>query len=408
MPVPLNLFVDREDELAGVADLLGRHRLVTLTGPAGIGKTRLAVEMATRLRRSELGSPWFVELATIKDEAAVLEAVALVLSIHETPYRTLREAVVARLEPEPVLLVLDNCEHVIAACASEAGFLLEKCPLLHVLATSREPLGVPGEAVCQVPPLSVPSPGEEHDLDALSARDAVRLFIGRADAGRFSLTPAVAPAVAEICRRLDGIPLAIELAASRIGFLTPDQIAARLDDRFQLLTNGQRGTATRHRSLLAALEWSHGLLSEHERRVLRRLSVFSGGCSLDAAEVVCAGQGVEGQDVLDLLGRLAAQSWVICELAGRTARYNFLETIREFAGTKLAASGEEASMRTAHGLWCAALAETAEQPLEGADQAVWLERLEVDHANLCAALDWGLADGEADPALRIAGALVLF
>ena len=409
LPFMLSPFVGRRDELAGVADRLRGHRLVTLTGPAGIGKTRLAVETATALGTDELGTPRLVDLATVKDGTGILDAVALVFSVRQSRHRPLGEALVARLATERVLLILDNCEHLVEPCASTAAFLLQSCPSLRILATSREALGIHGEVVCRVPPLSVPPPGEEDDVEALAARDAVRLFVARAGAQGFSLEPEVAPAVAEICRRLDGIPLAIELGAARVGFLTPDQIAARLADRFHLLTSGQRGSAVRHRTLLAALEWSHDLLSEAERLVLRRLSVFVGGWSLEAAEqVTAAGGGVERQDVLDVLGRLVAQSLVVSEVTGPAARYGFLETIREFALGKLAGSAEEPAVRAAHASWCTTLAEAAESALTGPDEAPWLERLDDDHANLQAALEWSLDRDGCGHALRLAGALVLF
>jgi predicted ATPase/DNA-binding CsgD family transcriptional regulator len=415
LPVALNSFVGREAELDAVADLVRHHRLVTLTGPAGIGKTRLAFEAVRGLPSASVGNVWLVELASVNDGDAVVDAVALVLSARETPHRSMLDALVGRLG-QPTLLVLDNCEHVVESCASVGEFLLQRCPRLRLLATSREPLGIAGEVVCHVPPLAVPSPDEVGDLEALGACEAVRLFVGRAEPS-FSITPAVAPAVSEICRRLDGIPLAIELAAARVGFLTPDQIAYRLDDRFHLLTAGHRRTSARHRTLLAALEWSYGLLSDKERLVLRRLAAFSGGWSLEAAEEVCPGGGVEPGEVLDLLGRLVTQSLVVCELTGPATRFGFLETVREFAREKLAASGEDQAVRAAHAAWCTALAETAEGAMTGADQARWLERLEIERANLQGALEWSLgstAEDTAEPggrselALRLAGAMTLF
>ncbi|MGH9023856.1 MAG: ATP-binding protein, partial [Acidimicrobiia bacterium] len=380
---------------------------VTLTGPAGIGKTRLAVEAARRLDATH-GSAWLVELASATDEAAVVGSIALTVSARESAGRPLLDAVASRLSSERALLLLDNCEHLIEACASVAGFLLEHCPRLRLLATSQETLGLAGEIVWAVPSLPVPAPGLEVDTTALAGCAAVRLFVERAESHRFSITSETGPAVAEICRRLDGLPLAIELAAARVGFLTAEQIAARLSNRFRLLTTGHRGASARHRTLLAALEWSHDLLSEPERAVFRRLACFSGTFDLDAAEQVCPGPGVEPEDVLDILGRLVARSLVVGDVSGPSARYRMLETIREFAREKLVAAAEEPDVRDAHVAWSIALAERVARDLTGADQEVSLQRLDVEHANFRAALEWSLQSGQPGHALALAVSLLLF
>jgi predicted ATPase/DNA-binding CsgD family transcriptional regulator len=327
-----------------------------------------------------------VELATVAHPAAVADALASVVCAREQANRQGVEAVAARLADRPVLLILDNCEQVVEACATAVAFLLTRCARLQVLATSREPLAVPGERVWPLAPLAGPA--------------AFELFVARAEAQRFTVTPDSEPAVAEICRRLDGIPLAIELAAARVGFLNPEQIAARLDDPFRLLSTGSRAPARRHRTLLGALEWSHDLLSESERIVFRRLAVFAGGFSLEAAEAVCAGDDVEPAAVADVVGRLAAQSLVGPSVP--RGRCRLLDPIRAFARQKLEAAGESVRTRDAHAVWCVGLLRSLVRGQAG------LERVGADYANLTAALDWTLSSGRTDDALDLTGSLIPF
>jgi non-specific serine/threonine protein kinase len=311
--------------------------------------------------------------------------------------------------------MLDNCEHLIAACAQVAETLLQACPNLRILATSRETLGIAGESAFGVPSLSVPDPRRvpsvEVDLESdLIPYEGVRLFIDRAVAVQpnFEMTNANAPAVAQICYRLDGIPLAIELAAARVKALSVEQIAARLDDRFRLLTGGSRTALPRHQTLQALIDWSHDLLSEVERVLLHRLSVFAGGWTLEAAETVCAGDSIPADDVMDLLTRLVDKSLVLVEERNGEARYRMLDMIRQYAREKLLESGEAARVRARHLGFFLKLAEEAESELRGAKQRMWLNRLEAEHDNLRAALGWTQGGGETELGLWLAGALFWF
>jgi len=393
-----------------VRELLEASRLVTLTGAPGIGKTRLALEVAGGPRGETGGRTALVELAPIGDPALVARAVAAVLSVQAVPGSTLIEALVAGLRERQLLLVLDNCEHLVGACAEVVGALLSGCPQLRVLTTSREPLAIAGEQVWQVPPLSVPGPREQPQPEALMLYDGVRLFVERAEAVQpdFVLSGEVAPAVVEITWRLDGIPLAIELAATRVDALTPLEIARRLDDRFGLLTKGARNGLARHQTLRAALDWSHELLSAPERALLRRLSVFVGGFCLQAAEAVCSGGEVQSTEVFDLLAGLVSKSLVVSDTANSRGRYRLLETIRAYTADRLEEAGEAPVLGRAHAAFYLALAERAEPELTGADQQRWLERLDSERENVRFALHWSLGHRQTEWALRLAGALVLF
>jgi serine/threonine-protein kinase PknK len=414
MPRRRTSFVGRRGLLERLVQTIDTTRLVTLTGPGGSGKTRLASEVAPRMvARFPDGVHW-IELASIRDERFVPALVARSLGAEERPDATAAEAVAAGLAGRRVLLVLDNCEHVLAAATRLADELLLGAPGLHVLATSRQRLGVHGERLFPIAGLTVP----ERDDDVAGRAEAVALFAERArlaDPG-FTLTPENAPAVARLCRRLDGIPLAIEFAAARVRTLSPEQIERRLDDRFRLLVADTHGTPERFRTLRAAVDWSHDLLSEAERRLLARLSVFAGGWSLEAAHAVCGpGGGDGGVDldefaVLDLLTGLADKSLVLVERRRSTpARYALLETIREYAAEKLGASGEEPEIVDRHLAYCVALASEAETRFTRADQAEWLGRVELEHENILAAL----ARNDATPrhvadACRLCGAVLKF
>ena len=397
----------RDEEILGVARTLEVSRLVTLVGPAGIGKTRLALAVAdVSPRRAAV-----VELAAVAEPALVPAAVASGLSVREVPGQGLMETVVGALRQQSLLLLLDNCEHLLGACAEVVNELLRRCPHLRVLATSREPIGIEDERVWPVSPLAVPAPGAGTDAAELLGYPAVALFVQRAGVVQrgFGLNAFTARDVAEICRRLDGIPLAIELAAARVEMLTPGEIARRLADRVALLSDHGPSHNPRHRTLELALDWSHELLSAPERAVLRRASVFAGWFALDAAAATCADEQVDPPGVHTLLTRLASKSLLVSEpRADGTVRYRMLETVRAYAAEKLEWAGEVSERRGAHARFYLTLAERAETELAGRRQAEWFERLEAERANLRAALEWSLGSGQAEYALRLSGALLLF
>ncbi len=406
LPAPVSSFVGRDREIAEVTGHLVGSRLVTLTGPAGVGKTRLALEVAARAVREHRDGAWLVELAPLVDSAMVANGVAGALSLREQRVQPVAEVLIEHLHSRCLLLILDNCEHVVAACAELADELLRACRWLRILATSRECLRITGEVVWSVPPLAVPDLTVPQSVETLTHSDAARLFIERSGLAVPTLGP-VAPAVAEICGRLDGIPLAIELAATRVGVLSPAQIAARLDDRFRLLTGGSRTAVPRHRTLLAAIEWSHDLLTAPEQVLLRRLAVFAGGWTLEAAVDVC-GDGEPRGDVLDCLHCLVSKSLVVSETKGADVRFRILETIGEYGRRRLELAGEDAALREAHAQWCCQLAEAAEAELSGPSQPRWMERLDSEHSNIRAALDRCLGCRHQELALRLAAALPLF
>ena len=411
LPIQLTSFIGREKETKELIGLLGRVRLLTLTGTGGAGKTRLSLHIAADVIDGFEHGAWFVDLAPVSDPALVPQTVMNGLDLREEARRAPVDVLADFLRAKELLLVLDNCEHLIQACAQLARHLLTQCPHLKVLATSREALAVPGENIYQVPALSFPDPQRLPPLESLSQYDAVRLFIERATAVQpeFAVTNANAPAVAQICYRLDGIPLAIELAAVRIKLLAPEQIATRLDDRFRLLTGGGRTVLPRQQTLRATIEWSYSLLSASERILFQRLAVFVGGWTIEAAEQVCASDG-DGDlgplDVMDVLARLVDKSLVTTETRDGETRYRMLETIREYAREKLQESGEAGGVQNRHLDFFLKLAEEAETKLEGSEQVRWLNRLEREHDNLRAALAWTRAStGKAELGLRLAGAL---
>jgi non-specific serine/threonine protein kinase len=413
LPAALTSFVGRETELAHVRRLLDGARLVTLGGAGGVGKTRLALEVARTVRDRYPDGLWLVDLAALADPALVPQAVATVVHVTVAAGQTATEALAAALQSKQVLLVLDNCEHLLSSSGVPglAETLLRACPALQLLATSREPLGVGGEVLCRVPSLALP-PVMPAPLTAAQAGryEAVRLFVERAVAAepRFALTAQTAPTVAQICRRLDGIPLAIELAAARAPMLTVEQIAARLDNALRLLARGPASAPPRQQTLEATLDWSYDLLSDLEQRLFDRLSVFAGGFTLEAAEAVCGGDGIDRDDVLDLLADLVAKSLVTrTEPAGTgAARYRLLEPIRQYGWLNLRVAGEATALRLRHRDWFLALAEEAAPALRRPEQAIWLERLGTDHDNLRAALEWCRTEAaEAAAGARLAVAL---
>jgi predicted ATPase/DNA-binding SARP family transcriptional activator len=422
LPAQLTSFVGREQELQRVGKLLGEARLVTLTGPGGAGKTRLSVEASARLAEQwpdELSDGvWFVPLAAVRDALDVPQAVLAALGLQETawladPAEAARLAALPALDrltdaltPRRLLLVLDNCEHVAVAVARLASRVLAAAPGVRILVTSREPLGVTGETLCPVPSLELPP--EKADASEAARSPAVRLFADRAAAVRpgFALDETTAGPVARICRALDGIPLAIELAAARLRALTADQVADRLDDRFRLLSVGDRAALPRHQTLRAVVDWSWELLDEPERAVLRRLSVFSGGATPASAEDVCA-LGGDHREVIDLIAALVDKSLVIAT-GEHEVRYQLLETVRVYAADRLAEAGEADRARAAHAEFFLALAERAEPELRSRDQLVWLNRMTAEHGNFSAALRHVTGAGDAASALRFVGALAWF
>ncbi|MDX3191113.1 BTAD domain-containing putative transcriptional regulator [Streptomyces sp. MN03-5084-2B] len=392
----LTSYVGKDADVTAVRELVAEHRLTTLIGPGGSGKTRQATETARTLLGDFPDGAWLVELAAIGPGDDVAQATLGALKLRdslvgEAPDAEPADRVVAALRERSMLLVLDNCEHVIESAAAFAHQVLGECRRLRILATSREPLGITGEALWQVAPLALPA--ENADPAEIEAAPAVRLLRDRAGAVRKDLT-ADAATLARVCRALDGMPLAIELAAARLRTMSLDQLAHRLDDRFRLLTGGSRTALPRHRTLRAVIDWSWELLSDAERVVLRRLSVFSGGASLEAAERVCG----DSAEVLDLLTALTEKSLVV--VVGE--RYRMLGTIKEYAGQRLAEAGEADVARRAHLAYFTELAETAEPHLRRGEQLTWLAVLEAEHDNLTAAMRGALAAGEAGEAMRLA------
>jgi predicted ATPase/DNA-binding XRE family transcriptional regulator len=413
LPIPLTSFVGREHEIQVVLHLLAGTRLLTLVGAGGVGKTRLALEVARELSAEYPDGVHVVELAPLADSALVTQSVASVLGVRDQIGRPLVEGVVLALRDKRVLLVLDNCEHLIPACAELVYALLRACPRLCILATSREPLGLSGETRWRVPSLSLPAQEKLSARDQLDASEAVRLFVERAQAVLPSFPQAdhEIEVVGVVCRKLDGIPLAIELAASLVSGLSVDQIADHLDDRFGLLTSGSREALPRHQTLRAMVDWSYDLLDEPQRQLLQRLSVFAGGWNLEAAQSVCGGDGAKGltNDVLHRLLRLVDQSLVVADLpVSGGARYRLLETLRQYGRERLLATTAYEGIQQQHALYYTALAEQADPHLRGAQQQLWHAVLEAELDNLRAALQWWIDRGQAEAGLNLAGALGWF
>ena len=368
IPVPLTSFVGRQKELKEISRLLSSSRLLTLTGPGGVGKTRLAIQTARDSLKNFRDGVYWVSLVGLSDEDLIPQEIAKSLNVREVSQDALIEILKTHLKSKDLLLVLDNCEHLIRACAQYAEQLLAACPKLKILATSIEALGLFNETTWQVPSLPLPAMQESLSFKELQEFASIELFDKRASNAKsgFVLNERNASSVAQICHRLDGIPLAIELAAARIKVLSVDEIAARLDDRFSLLTAGSRTAIPRHQTLRATIDWSHHLLAESERILFRRLSVFASGFTLEASEAVCS-QGMKQSDTLDLLGRLVDKSLVIVEAASRIGetRYRLLETIRQYALEKLVEADEASSIRNQHLNFYLSLAERSEPHIYG-------------------------------------------
>jgi predicted ATPase/class 3 adenylate cyclase len=388
LPRALTSFVGRERELHEVRARLGTARLLTVTGMGGLGKSRLAIEAAWASMDGFADGAWLAELAPLRDPSRVAQAIASALGVKEEAGHPVIEALERHVADRELLIVLDNCEHLLAACAEVARRLLGAGARLTILATSREPLRLGGESTYPLAALAVPSPFAAGEPSALEQYDAVRLFIDRAAAAQaaFALDAENAGAVTAICHRLDGVPLALELAAARVRTMPVEQIALRLNDRFRLLTRGDPTALPRQQTLRATIDWSHDLLDAAERAVFHRLSVFAGGWSLDAAEAVASGAGVVREDVADLLGRLVEKS--LAEAHVDSGRYRLLETVRQYAEEKLADSPDGPAARSRHLACFAGLAEQAKRELVGADQARWIERLDVERENLLRAHEY--------------------
>ena len=394
IPLDLTSFVGREKEIAEVRQIITENRILTLTGVGGTGKTRLALTAARELVSLFSGGVWLVELSTILESGQVLRAIAAALDVREKSSALLLDSLIEFISDQPMLLIMDNCEHLLTTCASLAEKLLTACPNLKLLATSRESLGLPGEVTYHVPSLQLPDANSPIKAKDIWLVESMRLFHDRAKTAKPGFKPNAAEteAVAKICSRLDGIPLAIELAAARVRSLPVEEIAARLSDRFRLLTGGSRSAMPRQQTLQALVDWSYDLLTEEEKILLRRLSVFTGGCTLDAAESVCSGNGVEKDEILNLIARLVDKSLLNFVEADGTARYEMLETIRQYAREKLIQSGEIEISRRRHLNFFMELAAQAAPELWRSKQREWMDRLEEEHDNLRAALEWSLCE----------------
>ena len=408
LPAQLTSFVGREKELADVKRLLSDTHMLTLIGPGGTGKTRLSIQAANDVLSQYPDGVWLVDLAPILDPLLVPRTTAISIGLRNEPQRPVIDMLCDYLAKKKMLIILDNCEHLVDACAQMSDRILHVALEVQILASSREALGIAGEVTYRVPSLGLPDVDNLPSLESLSQYEAVKLFIDRATAAipNFKVTNDNAPALAQICHRLDGIPLAIELAAAKIRVLGVEQIAKRLDDRFKLLTGGSRTAMERHQTLRATVDWSYNLLPPEEQALFRTLAVFLGGWTLEAVESVC-GEAL-GDDVLEVLEQLINKSLVITEDQQGTSRFRMLETIRQYANEKLVDSGESESLREKHLKFFLNLAETAEPHLYRHEQLEWLAQLDADYENLRAALDLATGKESAELSLRLCAALGMY
>ena len=412
LPAQSNSFIGRAREVDEVRNLVEEHRLVTLTGAGGSGKTRLALHVAASLLDGSGNGAWFVEFASVSDESTVAATMNDVLGVSGQPGRPELDALVDALEPQRILIVLDNCEHLIGACAKAADTILRRCPQVQLMATSREPLGIGGEAIYRVPSLSLPAPDESHSPTFVES-DAVALFVDRARSQGVELVldDETTQLVGSTCQRLDGMPLAIELAAARLRSLSVADLHSLLDQRFRLLTGGSRSALERQQTLRATVDWSYSLLNAPEQSVLRRLSVFSDGFDLEAARAVCGFGDIEIFEVTDVLGSLVDKSLVLAEAVGGALRYRLLETIRQFAAERLIDldENETATVAAAHCEYFLGVAEAAAPHLTGPEQSRWFPRLDADQSNLRRAVQHAVEDPDGTVlVLRFAIALAYY
>jgi predicted ATPase/class 3 adenylate cyclase len=403
LPLQVTSFVGRDDDVADVIEALGQSRVVTLIGVGGVGKTRLAVQTAAEVLPRYRDGVWLCELGPLSDPGQVPDVVADALGVQQRPGQSLAESLVVALRSKELLVVLDNCEHLLDAAARLVAAMVGSCPGVTVLATGREGLGVRGERMMMV--RSLPLPSERATIDEILAADAVTLFTERAEqsGGALELDADTVSTVAQLCRRLDGIPLALELAAARTRMMSPQEIAGRLDERFRLLTGGSRTAVERHQTLRQAVDWSYDLLNERERTILDRLGVFSGGFTLDAAEAVVGGDDIDPLDVLDGVAQLVDKSLVVAEREHHGTRYRLLETIRQYALERLDERGATDTMRRRHATWCAGFIAQASAGVQGPDEVAWLARLDREIDNIRAALTWATGADDADLALSLIG-----
>jgi predicted ATPase/class 3 adenylate cyclase len=401
LPLQTTAFVGREEQLAHVCAVLGEARVVTLTGVGGVGKTRLALQVAAEATPHFRHGAWLCELAPVGSPDAIPGTLASALGVQPRLEQTIEESLVDYLRSKQALIVLDNCEHLLEPAARLVDRVVHECAQVTVLATSREGLGFPGERNIAVRSLALPAP--DAPTESIGQTEAVRLFVDRSADARdgFALTPDNSAAVVQVCRRLDGIPLAIELAAARVQSMKPQEIAARLDDQFRLLRGGRHTSVERHQTLRRAIDWSHDLLSDDERSVLRRLSVFAGGCTLGAAEAVTAGNHIDPLDVLDHLSTLVRRSLLIADDDGAETRYRLLETIRQYAHEQLEGTGEADTIQARHTEYYTTLAEDGGPHLRAAEQLAWIDRLAPELDNLRAGLDWAIDHDRIDLAARL-------
>jgi predicted ATPase/DNA-binding SARP family transcriptional activator/Tfp pilus assembly protein PilF len=398
LPIQRTTLVGRVHEVRQVRELLAQASLVTLTGSGGVGKTRLSLEAAKAVLDDFGDGVWYVELAALSEPELVPQQVAKTLGVREVPGQPILDSLTSFLRDRQVLLVLDNCEHLLDACSRLVDALLNASPRLKILTSSREPLGVAGEVIFRVPSLPFPAAGQSLSTESTMGYAALHLFVDRARLVRpgFQVTAGNTASLARICQQLDGIPLAIELAAARTSVLTLEQLASRLDDAFRLLTGGSRSALPRQQTLRATIEWSYQLLNDRERLLFQRLSVFAGGCTLEAAEAICSGAGLEAREVLDLLASLAAKSMVSVDFPkdpdADATRYRLLETVRQYAREKLEESGERASLHTRHLEYFLAYIETFGPKVYTVDWAIWRRKLEAEHDNLRLALEWSFSN----------------
>ncbi len=418
LPAQLTSFVGREKEISAIKQLITANRLTTLTGPGGTGKTRLSLQVAADLLDSFSDGVWFVELAQLADPTLVTQTVITALGLRQEASYSQQKILTDYLGSKTALLILDNCEHLVEASAQLAETLLLACPTLRLLASSREALGIPGEVPYRVPSLSMPNAQALSSLELVTQSEAARLFVDRAKTvlPGFAVSAENAPAIIQICARLDGIPLAIELAAARVKMLNAEQIAERLDDRFRLLTGGSRTALPRQQTLRALIDWSYDLLSITERSLLVRLSIFAGGWTLEAAETVCSDpssanredSSILKNDVLDLLTQLVNKSLIIVDAEDRSqTRYRLLETVRQYAREKLMDTGVASAVRNRYLEHFMQLAERAEFEFNGPDQVLWMNRMDAELDNLRAAMEWSL-DQNVEAGMRLVSALQWF